>query len=404
MDIYERITGFPAERIVVMDTETTGLYEYVDEVLSVSFCDVYGNPIIDTLVRPEKNREWPEAQAVNGISPAMVANAPTQSQVSGMVSRFFDGNTLIVGYNVSFDMGFMRTCFGMPWSVPTFDVKDEFSKIHGVGWMNGRYKWSKLVECAAFYGYDHSDAHASMSDAIATAWCFRSLLMDNDYQMWHACDLAERYGRFTLSQTNSTRENLRRALGSMDSGKCAAVLRIGQITRGKNKGMPRYECMVGDSCIGTLRFGAESDVKSALGMSRDDPMPDDVKVEASMSAGSGGERCEVEVSANRFLDSMSTMTVGGQYGLPGVFRRIEQPKRGTPVSPPDYRAPIVGGFENESMKPKKKHTALKVAGIILLVLVVIALIQEAMSNIGFFIGLVALGLLLTFAFGKKKRR
>ena len=382
-DVYERITGYPAEKIIVLDAETTGFSCYTDDVLSVSICDVNGGPILDTLVKPERKLAWPDAQAVNGISPAMVANAPSKSEVSDMLKGFFDGGTLVVGYNVSFDMGFMRECFGAPWGVPTFDVKDEFAKVHGAGWMNGRYKWSKLVECAAFYGFDHADAHASMSDAVATAWCFRSLLMDSDYRAKRASDMADRHGRFTLAQTNSTREGLRSVLGGMKSGECDAVLRIGQMTRGKNKGKPRYECMVGDVCIGTLRFGAENDVKIALGMSPDDGMPDSVKVRAFASIADENERCDVTVSPENVIDDLCASDIGAEYGSPGIYRRIDEPKAATL---PDHARPVAIPSSNarpSETEPKAnpKRVAIVIIALVLIVLAIVGIINLASSFI-----------------------
>lgn len=68
-------------RTVFLDTETTGLQgRYAggkDEIVEVAILDNRGRPLINQLVRPSRQSPWPEAQRIHGISPAVVANAPT---------------------------------------------------------------------------------------------------------------------------------------------------------------------------------------------------------------------------------------------------------------------------------------------------------------------------------------
>lgn len=66
---------YPKE--IVIDTETTGLDMFEDELLQVSIIDTDGNVVFDSYFKPIRHSEWYEAQAVNDISPAMVADAPS---------------------------------------------------------------------------------------------------------------------------------------------------------------------------------------------------------------------------------------------------------------------------------------------------------------------------------------
>ena len=61
--------------ILIFDTETTGVNPYKDELLEFSAVDVNGTPLLNSYIYPEKHTEWPEAQAVNNISPETVADA-----------------------------------------------------------------------------------------------------------------------------------------------------------------------------------------------------------------------------------------------------------------------------------------------------------------------------------------
>ena len=81
-DISEALTGFDFDNVVVFDTETTGTEPYLgDEVVSISICDAYGNDLFSSLIKPRKKKAWPEAEAINGISPAMVKDAPYLSLI-----------------------------------------------------------------------------------------------------------------------------------------------------------------------------------------------------------------------------------------------------------------------------------------------------------------------------------
>lgn len=59
---------------IVIDTETTGLDPNEDEILQLSVINVNdGSTIYNQYFKPEKATSWEQAQAVNGISPEMVA-------------------------------------------------------------------------------------------------------------------------------------------------------------------------------------------------------------------------------------------------------------------------------------------------------------------------------------------
>ena len=54
-------------RTVFLDLETTGLDPRTDEILEIGILDDAGRVLLDSLVRPERHRRWPGAEAIQGV-------------------------------------------------------------------------------------------------------------------------------------------------------------------------------------------------------------------------------------------------------------------------------------------------------------------------------------------------
>lgn len=167
-------------RCLVIDTETTGLNPYEHELLECSIIDTKGDVLYHSYVRPCAE-EWPEAQAVNGITPAMVRDAPTISQCREEISRVLHQASTIIGYNTEFDLAFLAANgIAVPRDVEIVDVMRLFAPTYGE-WSetHGDYKWQSLLNCAGHYGYDWSShpgqPHDSLADCYATLFCYRKV-------------------------------------------------------------------------------------------------------------------------------------------------------------------------------------------------------------------------------------
>lgn len=68
-------------KTVYLDLEITGLDHRIDEIVEVGVLSADGVPLVDSFVRPTRHSSWPKAQAVNGISPADVQDAPTLADI-----------------------------------------------------------------------------------------------------------------------------------------------------------------------------------------------------------------------------------------------------------------------------------------------------------------------------------
>lgn len=164
---------------IYFDTETTGLDPERDEILTLSVVDGEGGVLWDRAYRPTRVAEWPEAEAVNGISPADVAACPAISEDVVALREIFGGADSVVGYNVGFDLGFLAAAgVTPPESCEVHDTMRDFAELYGEVDL-ARHDWrrKRLAFAADHIGHDWEgrEAHGSLADALATLdvqrWC-----------------------------------------------------------------------------------------------------------------------------------------------------------------------------------------------------------------------------------------
>ena len=168
------------QKIICIDIETTGLDKETDEILQLSIVDENGNPLFNEYFKPQYHKSWEQAEEVNHILPKMVENKPSFESCIPAIKNILENADLIVGYNnIYFDTPFIEEKTGLDLSSKEqFDVMLAYAEINGE-WNDeyGSYKWKKLTECAKHYGFQFN-AHNSLEDAKATAFCFKQVALD----------------------------------------------------------------------------------------------------------------------------------------------------------------------------------------------------------------------------------
>lgn len=97
----------PLKLPIYLDLETTGLDPIWDDVLEIAIIDHEEKVLLDTLVKPCFTTEWPDAQAINHISPAMVQNAPMLKDISVQIKEIVQGRDVHI-WNANFDTEFLE--------------------------------------------------------------------------------------------------------------------------------------------------------------------------------------------------------------------------------------------------------------------------------------------------------
>ena len=177
----EKLMSIPDNKIIVFDTETTGVNTTVDEILQLAIINGNGQTLFNEFIKPEERTSWPGAQSVNHISPEMVQDKPHFCYFKEQVNRIFQNADLVIGYNLDFDLPLIRkNGIGFQNKTLLFDVMLEYAPVYGQ-WnsYHGNFRWQKLIDCASHYKYKFK-AHDALEDCKATLHCFRAMLKDNE--------------------------------------------------------------------------------------------------------------------------------------------------------------------------------------------------------------------------------
>ncbi len=121
---------------------------------------------------------------VNHITPAMVAHAPTIDVVGPRIEALLHEALAIVGYSYWNDFSVLeKNGVAIPEKtvLPRVDVSIPFSVVYRNHVQDeGNYNQRKLSICAKYYGFTSENWHDSMTDAVATAYCFNRMLLNGD--------------------------------------------------------------------------------------------------------------------------------------------------------------------------------------------------------------------------------
>ena len=181
-----------AANALILDTETTGLGDDA-EVVELAVIDCAGVVLLDTLVRPS-GPVPAEAGAIHGITDAMLADAPTWSEIHARFCGLVEGRQVVI-YSREFDTRVITQTarrYGLP-APQGFDLVLDPGSIHCAmqayaefrgEWSaeKGRYRWQKLSAAAQQQGVTVTNAHRALGDCLMTLGLVRAMASPGNAQ------------------------------------------------------------------------------------------------------------------------------------------------------------------------------------------------------------------------------
>ncbi|CAN5580821.1 exonuclease domain-containing protein [soil metagenome] len=161
----ERLISDP--NTIYLDTETTGLGSDA-EIVDIAVIDSSGRVLLDTLVKPVQPIPA-NATRIHGISNAMVAEAPRWNQVAPRLGRLLTGASGIVIYNADFDTRIMNQC-NARFRLAGYRANWQCAMLRYAAYAGhrheryGGYRWHKLTDAAAAFGYREPVEHRALAD------------------------------------------------------------------------------------------------------------------------------------------------------------------------------------------------------------------------------------------------
>ncbi len=173
---------------LILDTETTGLGDDA-EVVELALVDCAGAVLLDTLVRPS-GPVPAEAAAIHGITDAMLAEAPTWSEVHDRFCDLVEGRQVVI-YSREFDTRVITQTarrYGLP-APQGFDpgrihcAMQAYAEFRGE-WSaeKGQYRWQKLSAAAVQQGVTVTNAHRALGDCLMTLGVVRAMASPENAQ------------------------------------------------------------------------------------------------------------------------------------------------------------------------------------------------------------------------------
>ena len=166
-DIYRQsVTGVDRGKAIFFDLELTGVYPY-DEIISVSIPDGWGNEIMDTIVRPEKRRQWNATVKIHGITPKMTKYAPFLSEITPKIKKIFLESEIIVAYGIATDYAHIKEIFTEEEREKLIPKLRDCAKeyVRYISEYEPDINKSSLVSATEYFGIEWSGtAHTSMAD------------------------------------------------------------------------------------------------------------------------------------------------------------------------------------------------------------------------------------------------
>ena len=163
-------------KVLYIDTETTGLDRKNDEILELAMVNGFGDVVFHEFFNPTKHTEWKEAEEINHISPRNLANKDPISNYKEQLEGIFRDVEAIIMYNAEFDLAFITNSINKQCiNADVYDCLEEFREE------SGDTCHHRLINAVEYYGVESSleeNFHGALHDADTTRRIWKKMHVD----------------------------------------------------------------------------------------------------------------------------------------------------------------------------------------------------------------------------------
>lgn len=156
-----------ADSFVVLDIETTGLSALKNEIIEFAAVKVINGVVTDTfstLIKPSVRIPY-FITNLTGISNEDIASAPRIADILPQI-RDFIGDSIVLGHNVTFDIGFLRANYERYLAEPFNNDYLDTMRISRRLFPNEAHH--RLCDLENRFGLKNERAHRALSDVYLT--------------------------------------------------------------------------------------------------------------------------------------------------------------------------------------------------------------------------------------------
>lgn len=189
------------KKALIFDFETTGLSAYNDQIIeigAISLNLVDGRfqiqDELSCLVKASKPLS-PKITEITNITDEMLAKEGfTEEEAYKQLRKMYDEDTLLIAYNIQFDLGFLKALF-RKFENPSFVILNDILDIMAV--YKDRHKYPHRLENAVeTYGVEMKSTHRALDDVKATYAVLKALQQEksNIYHYVNKIGYNAKYG------------------------------------------------------------------------------------------------------------------------------------------------------------------------------------------------------------------
>lgn len=189
------------KKALIFDFETTGLSAYNDQIIEIGALSL--NLVdgrfqiqdeLSCLVKTSKPLP-PKITEITNITDQMLAKEGiTEEEAYKQLKKMYDKDTLLIAYNIQFDLGFLKALF-RKFENPSFVILNDILDIMAV--YKDRHKYPHRLENAVeTYGVEMKSTHRALDDVKATYAVLKALQQEksNIYHYVNKIGYNAKYG------------------------------------------------------------------------------------------------------------------------------------------------------------------------------------------------------------------